>query len=43
MPKELNGLNDRVCHFGSQQGRVLTQVRAKRLGNEGGVRGAGPS
>ena len=31
------------CHIGSQYGRVPTQVRAGRLGSEGGVGGAGPN
>ena len=30
------------CHIGTQHGRVPTHVRAGRLGNEGGVGGAGP-
>jgi hypothetical protein len=31
------------CHIGFQRGRVPTQVRAGRLDNEGGVRGAWPN
>ena len=31
------------CHIGSQRGRVPTQVRARRLGSEGGVEGVGPN
>ena len=40
MPKELNGLSDRVLP--RQWARVPMQVWARRPGGEGGVGGVGP-
>ena len=41
--KELNGLSDHVLSLGSQQGRILMQMRVGGLGSEGGVGGAEPN
>ena len=37
------GILTRYCHIGSHRGKVPTQVRAGRLGSEGGVGREGPS
>ena len=41
MPKEFNGISDRVLSHWFPTGKSFTQVRAGRLDNEGGVGGAG--
>ena len=43
MPKELNGLSDRVLSRWFPIGKSPTQLQARRPSNEGGVGGAGPS